>query len=121
MSNAALTVDVSVEHIARGDGAFAGKWLRRRQIAPLSDILPRSATQLEFPTPTPTPSDLGTNEPSGQAMAPVSACAPSLCLGPLQRSNPRWEPSAVVPLARICAAGGPRREPKGRPYRDPTG
>jgi len=22
--------------------------------------------------------------------------------------NPRWEPSAVVPLARICAGGGPR-------------
>src|SRR5690606_4428861 len=33
--------------------------------------------------------------------------------------NPTQEPSAVVPLARICAGGGPSLRAKGRPYRDP--
>jgi hypothetical protein len=35
--------------------------------------------------------------------------------------NPRWEPSAVVPLARICAGGGPRHLSRAVPTAIPTG
>jgi hypothetical protein len=33
--------------------------------------------------------------------------------------EPRQEPSAAIPHARICAGGGPESSMKNRPYRDP--
>jgi hypothetical protein len=62
--------------------------------------------------------DVGAHEQAGPEVDPDAASPASLPGAALRRSNPRWEPSAVVPLARICAGGGPSREAKGRPYRD---
>lgn len=62
--------------------------------------------------------DVGANAPAGRTLDPITPCPSSLSLGSLRRSNPRQEPSAVVPHARICAGGDPNRKVKGRPYRD---
>ena len=63
--------------------------------------------------------DVGANAPAGRTLDPITPCPSSLSMGPLRRSNPRQEPSAVVPHARICAGGDPNLTVKGRPYRDP--
>ena len=65
------------------------------------------------------PPRLGANGSTGNSMAPTCPQEASLARGAIRRSHPRQEPSAVVPLAGICAGGGPNPGAKGLLYRDP--
>ena len=62
----------------------------------LCSVAPRSARATE----------LGEDAPAVAAVAPSTASDPSLSLRPLRCATPRWEPSALAALARICAGGG---------------
>ncbi len=73
---------------------------------------PSVASRLTAAKPT-KQDDLGPHEPACNAMDPFTANTTPLSLGSLRRSNPRQEPSAVVPLARICAGGGPSLKGEG--------
>src|ERR1019366_5077239 len=63
------------------------------------------------------PSELGTDEPPFKAVAPACPGAVSLPGSALRRSHLRQEPSAVVPLAGICAGGRPQGRSLPRPAR----
>ena len=62
---------------------------------------------------------LDANEAGRGSLAPSCLHRASLASTAPKRQNPRQEPSAVAPLAGICAGGGPSPSwTKGRPYRD---
>jgi hypothetical protein len=59
------------------------------------------------PQPAPPP-ELGAHEPTGRPMAPARPHHAPMALYALRRQDLRQEPSAVVPLAGICAGGRPQ-------------
>ena len=76
----------------------------------------------QTPQPAPPP-ELGTHAPHRQTMATASPRDASQPCRTLRRQNPREEPSAVVPLAGICAGGGQQWPslPRSQPSCHPTG
>ena len=113
-----------------GAGALAGQrgarphgLLRRARQHPGRQVLPETGDPALVrgsaePQPAPPP-ELEPDEPSRDAVDPASPHPASLPRRPLRRSHPRQEPSAVVPLAGICAGGRPqgRSLPRsGRPW-----
>src|SRR5439155_26834893 len=54
------------------------------------------------------PPDLGADGPTRSTVAPCRPDHASLAERPVRRQDPRQEPSAVVPLAGICAGGRPQ-------------
>ena len=100
-------------------GALAGECvegtlqlLRRARQHRLDHSLPRPGPAAldrgaSAPKPTP-PHDLGTLQPDRKGVATPGPHRASLPQRELRRQDPRQEPSAVVPLAGICAGGRPQ-------------
>jgi hypothetical protein len=61
--------------------------------------------------------ELGADEPPRDTMATARPIPASLPRRTVQRHYPRQEPSAVVPLAGICAGGRPQGRSLPRPFR----
>jgi len=95
------------ERGARAPRLLLGPWQHRSGVS-LSDSgdspLAQGAAAQE-PTDT---SQLGSNGPARHPVAPARQGPAPLPRTALCRQHPRWEPSAVVPHARICAGGRPQ-------------
>ena len=99
-------------------GARALRLLRRARQQRGNPGIPRPGGQALVPGAAASqpahPPELGTHGPPRH---PVSAPGPdqaSMAERAIRRPHPRQEPSAVIPLAGICAGG----RPQGGPYRD---
>ena len=53
------------------------------------------------------PAELATGDSAREQVAATRENPTSLARKAILRQDPRWEPSAVAPLAGICAGGGP--------------
>jgi len=104
--------DTGTRALAGKRGARAPRLLRRAWQHRRSSGLPHSGDPALVQGATASkpekPSQLGTDEPHRDPVAPACPCAASLPECALRRQDPRQEPSAVVPHAGICTGGRPQ-------------